>query len=96
MDLGCGTGILSLMACKAGAKAVYAVDASGWATAMTRQIAKENGFQDRIHVLHGRIEDLEDTKSVDVIISEWMGYALLFESMLDSVTLIRGRFKGLF
>ena len=29
---------------------------------------------------------------VDVIISEWMGYALLYESMLDSVLNARDRF----
>jgi protein arginine N-methyltransferase 3 len=29
---------------------------------------------------------------VDVIISEWMGYALLYESMLDSVLVARDRF----
>ena len=28
---------------------------------------------------------------VDVIVSEWMGYALLFESMLDSVLVARDR-----
>lgn len=29
---------------------------------------------------------------VDIIISEWMGYALLYESMLDSVLHARDRF----
>jgi protein arginine N-methyltransferase 3 len=29
---------------------------------------------------------------VDVIVSEWMGYALLYESMLDSVLRARDRF----
>lgn len=30
--------------------------------------------------------------TVDIIISEWMGYALLYESMLDSVLVARDRF----
>lgn len=34
----------------------------------------------------------EDITQVDVIISEWMGYALLYESMLDSVLVARDRF----
>lgn len=34
----------------------------------------------------------EDVTHVDVIISEWMGYALLYESMLDSVLKARDRF----
>ena len=29
---------------------------------------------------------------MDVLVSEWMGYALLFESMLDSVLVARDRF----
>ena len=29
---------------------------------------------------------------VDIIVSEWMGYALLYESMLDSVLNARDRF----
>ena len=39
-----------------------------------------------ITVLKGKIEEIElPTPKVDVIISEWMGYFLLFENMLDSV-----------
>lgn len=32
---------------------------------------------------------------MDVIISEWMGYALLYESMLDSVLVARDRFLNI-
>ena len=38
-------------------------------------------------VVRGRVEDItlpDGITHVDVIISEWMGYALLYESMLDS------------
>ena len=86
MDVGCGTGILSLMACRAGAERVYAVDASLWPASMAERVVSENGFQDRIHVFHSKVEDIDvDLENVDVIVSEWMGYALLFESMLSSV-----------
>lgn len=34
----------------------------------------------------------DDVQQVDVIVSEWMGYALLYESMLDSVLHARDRF----
>ena len=45
-----------------------------------------------ITVLKGKIEEIElPTPNVDVIISEWMGYFLLFENMLDSVLYARNK-----
>uniref|UniRef100_UPI00358E794D uncharacterized protein isoform X2 n=1 Tax=Myxine glutinosa TaxID=7769 RepID=UPI00358E794D len=91
LDVGCGSGILSLFAAHAGACHVFAVeqaDVVHW----TRETIRENGFDDKITVIHGRIEDVDlPVDKVDVIISEWMGYFLLFESMLDSVFKARDR-----
>ena len=47
LDVGCGTGILSLFACQAGAKHVYAIDASDIAEKAEENV-KLNGFGDRI------------------------------------------------
>ncbi|KAF9525547.1 protein arginine N-methyltransferase [Crepidotus variabilis] len=94
LDVGCGTGILSLFAARAGAKRVIAVDASDIAL-KAEKIVKENGFENVITVVKGKIEDItmpEGVDKVDIIISEWMGYALLYESMLDSVLVARDRF----
>ncbi|CAF1712147.1 unnamed protein product [Brassica oleracea var. botrytis] len=45
-----------------------------------------------ITVLKGKIEEIElSIPKVDVIISEWMGYFLLFENMLDSVLYARNK-----
>ena len=94
LDVGCGTGILSLFAAKAGAKIVYAVDNSD-IIHKAQAIVFENGLQDKVRCFHGKIEDLElpigDAK-VDIIISEWMGYALLFEAMLPSVLYARDKY----
>lgn len=84
LDVGCGTGILSMFAAKAGARRVFAVDMSAIAQ-QAKQIIKDNGFQDVIEVLQGKMEDLELPEKVDIIISEWMGYALHYESMLPTV-----------
>lgn len=89
LDVGCGTGILSLFCARAGAKKVFAVDNSTIAVRAKEIIAK-NGYDDRIEVIQGRIEDFNTQRligkgKVDIIISEWMGYGLLFEGMLDSV-----------
>ncbi|KAI6039613.1 S-adenosyl-L-methionine-dependent methyltransferase [Pisolithus marmoratus] len=94
LDVGCGTGILSLFAAKSGAKHVYAVDASDIAD-KAEKIVQANGLTDIITVIRGKVEDIslpDDVTHVDIIISEWMGYALLYESMLDSVLHARDRF----
>ncbi|KAF8895249.1 protein arginine N-methyltransferase [Infundibulicybe gibba] len=94
LDVGCGTGILSLFAARGGAKRVIAVDASDIADKAAK-IVKANGLENVITVIRGKVEEItlpEDIKHVDIIVSEWMGYALLYESMLDSVLRARDRF----
>merc|ERR1711977_449766 len=56
LDVGCGTGILSMFAAKAGAKKVIGIDMS------------------------------------NIIDQEWMGYFLLYESMLDTVLVARDKY----
>lgn len=104
LDVGCGTGILSLFAAQAGASSVIAVDASDKMAAVATQIAKDNGLlwngssgtTGVIRVINGMVEELDSSKlnqlnSIDVLVSEWMGYCLLYESMLSSVLLARDR-----
>jgi protein arginine N-methyltransferase 3 len=94
LDVGCGTGILSLFAARGGAKRVIAVDASDIAE-KAEKIVKANGLDDVITVIRGKVEEItlpDGITHVDIIISEWMGYALLYESMLDSVLRARDRF----
>ncbi|XP_071735822.1 probable protein arginine N-methyltransferase 6 [Rutidosis leptorrhynchoides] len=90
VDVGCGTGILSIFCAQAGAKRVYAVDASEIAL-QANEVVKANNLSDKVIVLHGRVEDVQIDEEVDVIISEWMGYMLLYESMLGSVIVARDR-----
>ena len=46
-----------------------------------------------IRVLHGKVEEVHlPVQKVDIIISEWMGYALLYEGMLDSVLWARDHY----
>jgi len=52
-------------------------------------IVLRNGLGNIIQVIHGKIENIVLAEKVDVIVSEWMGSFLLFESMLDSVLFAR-------
>jgi len=91
LDVGCGTGILSLFAASSGAKKVYGVDNSGMSE-YARKVVEKNNLADVIQVIHGIMEETEIPEQVDVIISEWMGFCLLYESMLPSVIDARDRF----
>ncbi len=57
MDVGCGSGILSLFAAQAGAKKVYACEASG-AAEIARKLVKANGFENVVEVIEKKIEDI--------------------------------------
>ena len=92
LDVGCGTAILCMFAAQAGAKHVYGVDMAS-IIVQAREIVAENGFSDRITLLQGKMEDVQlPVQHVDVIVSEWMGYFLIYESMLDTVLYARDRY----
>nr|XP_020467985.1 protein arginine N-methyltransferase 3 [Monopterus albus] len=92
LDVGCGTGILSMFAARAGAKEVISVDQSD-IIYQAMDIVRSNHLEDKITLIKGRVEDISlPVEKVDIIISEWMGYFLLFESMLDSVLYARDRY----
>ena len=96
LDIGCGTGILSIFAARAGASHVYGIDAAKIATSVpptqARQIIADNHLQDRITVIQGKVEEVSlPVDKVDIIVSEWMGYFLLYEGMLDTVLFARDK-----
>ncbi|CAA7403800.1 unnamed protein product [Spirodela intermedia] len=91
LDVGAGTGILSLFCAKAGAKHVYALECSQMAD-MAKEIVEVNGYSNVITVVKGKVEEIDlPVSHVDIIISEWMGYFLLFENMLSTVLCARDR-----
>jgi tRNA/tmRNA/rRNA uracil-C5-methylase (TrmA/RlmC/RlmD family) len=91
LDIGCGTGVLSIFAARAGAKHVYGIDNAD-IVHYAREIVKVNGFQDKITIIQGKMEEIElPVEKVDIIVSEWMGYFLLYESMLDTVLYARDK-----
>lgn len=91
LDIGAGTGILSIFAARAGAKHVYALEFAHIANYAT-EIIKANGLSDKITVIKSKVEEaVLPVDKVDIIISEWMGYFLFYESMLDCVLYARDK-----
>ncbi|CAG2176794.1 unnamed protein product [Oppiella nova] len=93
LDIGCGTGILSMFAAKTGAAHVIGIECSGIVN-LAEQVIKDNNLSHKITLIKGKVEEIElpaDYPKVDIIISEWMGYCLFYESMLDTVIYARDK-----
>ncbi|KAF7488589.1 Histone-arginine methyltransferase CARMER [Sarcoptes scabiei] len=83
LDVGAGSGILSFFAIQAGARKVFAVEASSMAK-HAEQLVASNKLSDKILVIPGKIEEINLPEKVDIIISEPMGYMLFNERMLET------------
>ncbi len=90
LDVGAGSGILSVFAAQAGAGVVYAVERTG-IVELARRIVAENGFGDRVQVLREDMEAIELPRKVDIIVSEWLGGYALDENLMPIVALARER-----
>ncbi len=90
LDVGAGSGILSLFAARAGAARVYAVEATSVAV-LAQELAAANGLAQIVQVIHGDIMDVEPPEPVDVIVSEWLGGFGIDEGMLAPVIAARDR-----
>lgn len=107
VDVGAGSGILSFFAAKAGAQHVFCIEGSSLNTLLP-EIMKDNGLGDKVSVLPTTVESmieggvsefikkyafLNKFNGISVIVSEWMGFYLLHEGMLQSVLAARNFFK---
>jgi precorrin-6B methylase 2 len=90
LDVGAGTGILSLLAARAGASKVYAVEQTSIAT-LARELVASNGLGEIVEVIQGDIADVELPEEVDVLVSEWLGGFGIDEGMLVPVLVARDR-----
>ena len=72
VDLGSGTGILGMMACRAGAARVYSIEAGG-IIGLARKISNANEFGDRHLFLHGLSTRIELPEKVDVVLGDHTG-----------------------
>ena len=90
LDVGAGTGILSVLAARAGAAKVYAVEQTSIAR-LAEELAAANGFADTVEVIERDIVEVELPGKVDVLVSEWLGGFGIDEGMLAPVLAARDR-----
>lgn len=87
LDLGTGTGILGMLACRAGAARVYALD-SGPMAGLAREIVRANRFDDRMAVLRSHSMQTVLPEPVSLIVTDQIGNfgfnAGLFEYLSDA------------
>lgn len=94
MDLGCGTGILSFIAARAGAGKVYALEKRGDILNIARILAAENQIQniEFIEGLSSAIPSETVQPKPDVLIAEILGNGILEENILEFTIDARNRF----
>ena len=90
LDIGTGTGLFALLACRFGARHVYAVEPND-AIALAEEIARANGLGDRITFLQRTSDRIRLPEPVDVIVSDIRGILPMCGSSLRSIIDARGR-----
>jgi protein arginine N-methyltransferase 1 len=91
VDVGTGTGVLATTAALAGARRVYAVEASGIAD-VAREVFELNGVSDRVTLVEGWSTQVELPEPADVFVSEMVGDEPLAERLLEVTLDARTRF----
>ena len=90
LDIGTGTGIFALLACRYGARRVYGIEPAG-AIQLARECAAANGYADRIEFVQALSTRVTLTERADVIISDLRGVLPLYQGSLTSLIDARRR-----
>lgn len=90
LDIGTGTGIFALLACRFGARRVYAIEPSD-AIALARDIARANGYADRISFIQGVSDRVTLPEPMDIIVSDIRGVLPLHQNSVRSILDARRR-----
>ena len=90
MDLGCGPGVLALLACKFGARRVYAVEPEN-VIGLARELAVANGFADRIQFFENVSTQIIVEEPASIIIFDLRGVLPWFQHHIPSIIDARQR-----
>ena len=90
MDLGCGPGVFALLACKLGARRVYAVEPNN-VIGLAREAAAANGFTDRIEFFEKLSTEIALPEPATIIVSDLRGVLPFFQQNIPSIVDARKR-----
>ena len=90
LDLGCGPGLFALLACKLGARRVYAVEPDN-AINIAREAAAANGFADRIEFFQSLSTEITLDEPASIIVSDLRGVLPWFQQHIPSIVDARER-----
>ena len=90
-DLGTGLGVLALMALRAGASLVYAIDLKPASLWLAEKIVRANGAADRVRLILGDARVVALEQPVDVIVNELIGNFGTDEGIYESVRAFAAR-----
>ena len=90
LEIGCGPGVFALLACRAGARKVYAID-SDEIVHFARELAAANGFAERMEFIQSDSRKVQLPERVDVIISDIRGSLPFFGHAISSIEDARQR-----
>ncbi len=90
LDLGCGPGVFALLACKLGARRVYAVEPNN-VIALAREAAAANGFSDRIEFFEKLSTEIALPEPAPIIVSDLRGVLPFFQQNIPSLIDARKR-----
>lgn len=91
LDVGAGTGILSLFAAEAGAAVVYAIEGDPVLATCLRDTVEANGYSQTIRVTQGDVREVEVPDAIDVVICELLDTGLISESLVPVLNDLRDR-----
>jgi protein arginine N-methyltransferase 1 len=91
LEIGCGPGIFALLASRAGARRVYAIETED-VVHVASQLAAANGLADRIEFIQNDSRRTELPERVNVIISDIRGVLPLYDHAISSIEDARRRF----
>ena len=84
LDIGTGTGIMSFLALRAGAKGVCAIE-RGRVLQAARRLAQAHGLADRIRWFHGEAVKTRLPRKADLLVTETLGHIGVDEGILATV-----------